>query len=329
MARYSNWVSHWYRSYSNSQQRDIFPLLEERIHASLELVRYSDKLNPAGEVSQNMSANETDMKRKRGGQKGNGNAREHGFYSGALSPAETRQIWNITNLEGVDPEIALIRVKLQSSLEHDPGNRRVIREASRLIAKWYSANYGLDATTGSYLKAVVQDLLETASLRQSSVQDSQKQMADDETNRMYFNNLIGRPTYEREHLNLGKTGDFYKTNPSQLPRVSPPAPATRKNKWQTDETNHVHVGVKRAAGNRLTYEKRAAKLRKTSHSYKTNHPGFPHALPPPSPSPAHFGAAPQVCGYLNDKRPDHDGNHELQRRHADQACRKSGAIAPG
>jgi hypothetical protein len=48
-----------------------------------------------------MTANETDMKRKRGGQKGNGNARKHGFYSGTLGPAETRQLWNITNLEGV------------------------------------------------------------------------------------------------------------------------------------------------------------------------------------------------------------------------------------
>ena len=228
-----------------------------------------------------MTANQTQIKRKRGGQKGNGNARKHGFYSGTLSPAQTSQLWNITNLEGLDPEIALIRVKLQSSLEHHPGNRRVIREASRLIVKWYSAYYGLDATTGSYLKAVVQDLLETAPLRRSvGVQDSQKQMADDETNRMYFNNLIGRPTYEREHLNLGKTGDSHKTNPSQLRRVSPPAPATRKNKWRTDETNHAYVGVKRAAGSRLTYEKRAARLQKTSHSYKTNHPGFPHALPP-------------------------------------------------
>jgi hypothetical protein len=131
-------------------------------------VCYPDKSNPAGEVSQNMTANQTQIKRKRGGQKGNRNARKHGFYSGTLSPAETRQLWNITNLEGVDPEIALIRVKLQSSLEHHPGNRRVIREASRLIVKWYSANYGLDATTGSYLKTVVQDLLETASLRHSA-----------------------------------------------------------------------------------------------------------------------------------------------------------------
>ena len=140
---------------------------------------YSDKSNPAGEVSQNLTANQTQIKRKRGGQKGNRNARKHGFYSGALSPAETRQMWNITNLEGVDPEIALIRVRLQSSLQHDPGNRRVIREASRLLVKWYSANYRLDSTAGSYLKTVVQNLLETASMRHSAaLQSSQKQMAD-------------------------------------------------------------------------------------------------------------------------------------------------------
>jgi hypothetical protein len=143
-------------------------LLEERIHASLELVRYSDKLNPAGEVSQNMTANETDMKRKRGGQKGNGNARKHGFYSGTLSPAQTQEVWSITNLEGVDPEVALIRVKLQSSLQYDPGNCRVIREASRLLVKWYSANYGLDPTDRNYLKTVVENLLEIASMRQSA-----------------------------------------------------------------------------------------------------------------------------------------------------------------
>jgi hypothetical protein len=131
-------------------------------------VCYSDKLDPEGEVFQNVTANETQIKRRRGGQKGNRNARKHGFYSGSLSPAETCQLWNITNLEGVDPEIALIRVKLQSSLQHDPGNRRVIREASRLLVKWYSANYRLDPTDRNYLKTVVENLLEIASMRQSA-----------------------------------------------------------------------------------------------------------------------------------------------------------------
>jgi hypothetical protein len=115
-----------------------------------------------------VAVNPTQTKRKRGGQKGNRNACKHGFYSGTLSPAQTRQLWNITNLEGVDPEIAFIRVKLQSSLQYDPGNRRVIREASRLLVKWYSANYRLDPTDRNYLKTVVENLLEIASLRQSA-----------------------------------------------------------------------------------------------------------------------------------------------------------------
>jgi hypothetical protein len=131
-------------------------------------VCYPDKSIPAGELSQNLTAHQTQIKSKRGGQKGNRNARKHGFYSGTLSPAETCQLWNITNLEGVDPEIAFIRVKLQSSLQYDPGNRRVIREASRLLVKWYSANYRLDPTDRNYLKTVVENLLEIASMRQSA-----------------------------------------------------------------------------------------------------------------------------------------------------------------
>jgi len=131
-------------------------------------VCYPDKSNPTGEVSQNLTVNPTQIKRRRVGQKGNRNARKHGFYSGTLSPAETFQLWNITNLEGVDPEIAFIRVKLQSSLQHDPGNRRVIREASRLLGKWYSANYRLDPSDRNYLKTVVENLLEIASMRQSA-----------------------------------------------------------------------------------------------------------------------------------------------------------------
>jgi hypothetical protein len=132
-------------------------------------VCYSDKLGPAGEAPPSSTVNQTQARRKRGGQKGNGNARKHGFYSGTLSPAETSQLWNITNLEGVDPEIAFIRVKLQSSLQYDPGNRRVIREASRLLVKWYSANYRLDPTDRNYLKTVVENLLEIVSLRESAI----------------------------------------------------------------------------------------------------------------------------------------------------------------
>jgi hypothetical protein len=125
----------------------------------------SDKPNHLGEAPQEPSVNPKHARKKRGGQKGNRNACKHGFYSGTLTPAETQQLWNMTNLEGVDPEIALIRVKLQSSIEQDPGNHRVIREGSRLLVKYYSASYGLDRADRSYLKTAVDLILGIASLR--------------------------------------------------------------------------------------------------------------------------------------------------------------------
>ncbi|MBI4303538.1 MAG: hypothetical protein HY665_04290, partial [Chloroflexi bacterium] len=100
------------------------------------------------------------IKRKRGGQKGNQNARKHGFYSGTLGLAEICEFWNITNKEGIDTEIAVLRVKLRSSLQQDPGNRRVLREASKLLAKWYSAKYKLDRTDSDYLNKVIWNILE-------------------------------------------------------------------------------------------------------------------------------------------------------------------------
>jgi len=58
------------------------------------------------------------------------------------------------------------------------------------------------------------------------------------TNQTYFNNLIGRLTYEKGHLNLGKTRNPYKTNPSQLRSTGSAALATRENKRETGETSH-------------------------------------------------------------------------------------------
>jgi len=151
-----------------------------------------------------VTANQTQIKRKRGGQKGNRNARKHGFYSGTLSPAETSQLWNITNLEGVDPEIAFIRVKLQSSLQHDPGNLRVIREASRLLVKWYSRV----SLRGPTCRAVAISFFKVLFL--------------------FDIGILGLIW----HLNFGIC--------NCADRVSPPASMACKYKGQTDETNRTY-----------------------------------------------------------------------------------------
>ncbi len=82
-------------------------------------------------------------KRHRGGQPGNQNARKHGFYSSSLNQAEICRFLNTVNLEGVKPEIAVLRLKLSSVLERNPGNRRVILEACKLLAGCYASKFNM------------------------------------------------------------------------------------------------------------------------------------------------------------------------------------------
>jgi uncharacterized protein YjcR len=101
------------------------------------------------------------MKRKRGGQKGNQNARKHGFYSSTLSSQEICEFWNIINRERIAPEIAVLRIKLRSLLQHDPDNRRALCEASKLLSKWYSAKHHLDRANTYLSKVIITHILQT------------------------------------------------------------------------------------------------------------------------------------------------------------------------
>jgi len=71
-------------------------------------------------------------KRNRGGQKGNQNARTHGFYSPVLTPEQMCQLWNIVTKENIPPESVVICPKLQSMLRRSTANTRIIKEATRL-----------------------------------------------------------------------------------------------------------------------------------------------------------------------------------------------------
>ena len=66
------------------------------------------------------------MKGKRGAPKGNQNARKHGFYSKVLDEAERLDFELATGVDGLDEEIALLRVKIKSLLERDPENIKLI-----------------------------------------------------------------------------------------------------------------------------------------------------------------------------------------------------------
>ena len=72
--------------------------------------------------------------RKKGGQKGNKNAVKHGFYSRVLDEAEKLDYETAAGVEGIDDEIALLRVKIKSVLEKDPENVKLIMQATNTLA---------------------------------------------------------------------------------------------------------------------------------------------------------------------------------------------------
>ena len=104
------------------------------------------------------------MKRKRGGQPGNQNARKHGLYCGALTPGEICEFWNLLNTEDIEPEVAVLRVKVISSLKRDPGNPRLLRDASKLLARWYGAKLGLNRTDINRFRKAILSFIEAGRL---------------------------------------------------------------------------------------------------------------------------------------------------------------------
>ena len=74
------------------------------------------------------------VKRKRGAPKGNQNARKHGFYSKVLDEAEQFDFELASGVNGIDDEIALLRVKIKSILEKDPENIKLIMQATNTLA---------------------------------------------------------------------------------------------------------------------------------------------------------------------------------------------------
>ncbi|MFH0847590.1 MAG: hypothetical protein V1894_06030 [Chloroflexota bacterium] len=100
--------------------------------------------------------------RKRGAPPGNQNARKHGFYSRVLDETEQEDFEQATTVEGIDGEIALIRVKIKSLVSHDPENVKLIMEAVNTLARLIRVKYsiakedrqGLAQAIGNVLKDI-------------------------------------------------------------------------------------------------------------------------------------------------------------------------------
>ena len=102
--------------------------------------------------------------KKRGAPKGNQNARKHGFYSRVLDEAEQIDFQLATGVEGIDDEIALLRVKIKSLLEHDPENIKLIMQATNTLARLVRTRYNIGNEDKKGLKEAIGNVLRDVAL---------------------------------------------------------------------------------------------------------------------------------------------------------------------
>ena len=105
-----------------------------------------------------------EVKRKSGAPKGNQNARKHGFYSKVLDEAEQFDFELASGVDGIDDEIALLRVKIKSILEKDPQNIRLIVQATNTLAGLVKTRYSITKEQKKGLKEAIGNVLRDVAL---------------------------------------------------------------------------------------------------------------------------------------------------------------------
>ena len=106
-----------------------------------------------------LSRTESRELRRRGGQKGNQNARKHGFYSRALLKSEKYAVKRAAMVEGIDDEIAVLRVKIKSILKHDPGNIKLYMQALASLARLIRTKHSIPESKQDSLKAAIENVI--------------------------------------------------------------------------------------------------------------------------------------------------------------------------
>ena len=82
-----------------------------------------------------------------------------GFYARALSEAERVLIAEAREVEGLDEEIALLRVKLSTALAENPDNMPLMLRGVELLVKAVGAEYRLSRKSQDNLAAAIDGVL--------------------------------------------------------------------------------------------------------------------------------------------------------------------------
>jgi hypothetical protein len=93
------------------------------------------------------------------GKKGKRKGSPQGFYSRALEEAEKLELEEASHVEGIDEEIALLRVKLRGLLKERPERIDLHFEAANIIARLVKTRYQMTREQKKSLKEGIQKVL--------------------------------------------------------------------------------------------------------------------------------------------------------------------------
>ena len=96
--------------------------------------------------------------------KGKRNDSLRSFYSRPLDEAEKLELLEASHVEGIDEEIALLRVKLRELLAEQPERIDLHFEAANIIARLVTARYQISKEQKKSFKEAIQKVLTEAAV---------------------------------------------------------------------------------------------------------------------------------------------------------------------
>ena len=105
-----------------------------------------------------------ERKTKKDAPRGNQNISKQGFYVRVLDEAEQIDFELISGVEGIDDEIALLRVKIKSILRHDPENIKLVAQATNALARLVSTKYNIRKKDKKGLKEAINNVLKDVAI---------------------------------------------------------------------------------------------------------------------------------------------------------------------
>ena len=96
--------------------------------------------------------------------KGKTSARQHSFYEKVLNEAERLDFELASGVNGIDDEIALLRVKIKSILGDDPKNIKLIVETTNALERLIRTRYKISKEQRKGLKEAIGNVLRDVAL---------------------------------------------------------------------------------------------------------------------------------------------------------------------